>query len=788
MFKNYFNSAIRFFKRNKIFSIINFAGLTIALSASFIMLLFVINELSYNHSFKNLNRIYRVIHFNDEFKKKDAGTPFPLSSKLKQEIPQILKAANVRRTVMFINLELGELTSAGIGTESDFFEIFPLRFIYGIQDSTLLTERNSIVLTKSLSEKVFPGQNPIGKEIKAGVGSNSLNVFVIRGVVEDIPENSTLKAEFFISNKWSLDPVNRTFKIKNAEELWDKDFWTTYVLISKGSNISSIDDQFKSIEKKYLPDWLLNHYHLQKLSEVYLKSDDIQNSGIQGNLKSVRLYMFVSILILIVATINYIVLSTVVSSGRTKEIGIRKTFGAKISNIRYQLLSESVTSSLLVLPFVFVIMHFVLPHSQELFNTKLNFISSNLFLYIAVFIFLTTLVGISSGFYTSLYLSELKVNDILKNSVHSGKNRNHFRSTLIVIQLVLFCSFASGTLIIRSQYNYALSKDPGFFNKNVLLISPLPPDKRYAILVENIKSIPNVLSAAGIFDDLPMTNSATSIIPGYIDKEKKIPVESFSGDYNFIKTLGIQLVTGRDFSKEYGGDMTQSIIFNETAVKDLEIPDPIGKVVMGKTIIGVVKDFNLHSIHSKVPPLEISLTDEYIRAIAVNYNSGTLNDILPKVEQEWKKIYKIPFRYRTIEDAISGLYSNEKKLNVIILILTILILVISSFGLFGLTLFIAKTKVKEIGIRKIFGSAEQQIIFLNLKGYLILVLIASVISLPLTLIFIRNWLSNFAFKVQINWWIFLITAIIAGLIVFLTLISHSIKISRVNPLDAIKCE
>ena len=210
MFKNYFNSAIRFFKRNKIFSIINFAGLTIALSASFIMLLFVINELSYNHSFKNLNRIYRVIHFNDEFKKKYAGTPFPLSSKLKQEIPQILKAANVRRTVIFINLELGELTSAGIGTESDFFEIFPLRFIYGIQDSTLLTERNSIVLTKSLSEKIFPGQNPIGKEIKAGVGSNSLNIFVIRGVVEDIPENSTLKAEFFISNKWSLDPVNRT--------------------------------------------------------------------------------------------------------------------------------------------------------------------------------------------------------------------------------------------------------------------------------------------------------------------------------------------------------------------------------------------------------------------------------------------------------------------------------------------------------------------------------------------------------------------------------------------------
>lgn len=788
MFKNYFNSAIRFLKRNKIFSILNFAGLTIALSASFIMLLFVINELSYNHSFKNLNRIYRVIRFNDEFKNKDSGTPFPLSSKLKQEIPQILKAANVRRTVLFIKLDLGELTSVGIGTESDFFEIFTPRFIYGGQASDLLTERNSIVITKSLSEKIFPGQNPIGKEINAGVGSNSLNVFIIKGVVEDIPENSTFKAEYFISNKWTLDPVNRNFKIKNADELWDKDFWTTYVLISKSSNTSSVEDQFKSLETKYLPDWLLNHYLLQKFSDVYLKSEDIQNSGIKGNPKSVRLFMFVSILILIVATINYIVLSTVVSSGRTKEIGIRKTFGAKISNIRSQLLAESITSSLLVLPVVFILMYFVLPHSQELFNTKLSFITSNLLLYIIVFIFLTALVGISSGLYTSLYLSQLKVNDILKNSAHSGKKRIQFRSTLIVIQLVLFCSFASGTLIIRSQYNYALSKDPGFHNKNVLLISPLPPDNRHAILVENLKSVPNVISVSGIMDDLPMTNSASFIIPNYLDKEKKVTVESFSSDHNFIKTMGVELLAGRDFSKEYGGDMTQSIIINETAVKDLDIPDPIGKVLMGRTIIGVVKDFNLHSIHSEIPPLQISLTDQYIRSIVVHYSPETLKDILPQLEQEWKKVYKIPFRYRTIEDAISVLYSKEKKLNTVILILTILILVISSFGLFGLTLFIAKTKVKEIGIRKIFGSAEQQIIFLSLKGYLILVLIASIISVPLTLIFIRNWLNNFAFKVQINWWIFLITAIIAGLIVFLTLISHSIKISRVNPLNAIKYE
>ena len=772
--------------RNKIFSIINFVGLLIALSASFIMLLFVINELSFDRSFKNLKSIYRVTNFNDDFKKKIAGTPFPLSSILKQEIPQIEKAANIRKIVMTIKLEQGDFTSVGLGTESDFFEIFHINFSFGVKDSNQLTERNSIVLTKSLSEKIFPGQNPLGKEIDGIVSSNFK--FIVKGVVEDIPDNSTLQAAFFISNKWTLDPINRSFKIQNSNELWDKDFWTTYVLISRGSNISSVEGQFKSLETKYLPDWLHNHYLLQKLSDVYLKSDNIENSGIRGDIKSVRLYSLIAILILIVATINYIVLSTVVSTGKTKEIGIRKTFGANNRNIKIQLLCESIVSCILVLPFSIILMYVALPYSQQLFNTKLLIIPSNYISYLGVFLSLTIVVGIASGYYTSSYLSKLKINDVLKNSLQSGKTKNQFRSALIVIQLVLFCSFASGTLLIRSQYNYILEKNPGFINKDVLFISPLVPDKRHVIFTENIRSIPNVISASAIREDLPMTNSASSVIPGYINKEKKITTEFLSTDHNFIKTLGIKLLEGRDFSKEYGEDLTKSIILNETAVKELEIPDPIGKVVAGKTIIGVVKDFNLHSLHSEIPPLGISISDEFIRSVAIHYKPGTLKDILPKVKEEWNKLYKTTLRYRTIEEVISGLYSQEKKLNSIILILTILIMIISSFGLFGMTLFIAKTKVKEIGLRKIFGSGEKQIILLSLKGYLKLVIIATVISIPITLLFIKNWLNTFAYKVHLNWWIFLIIALLSGVIVFLTLISHSIKISRVNLLNAIKYE
>jgi len=285
--------------------------------------------------------------------------------------------------------------------------------------------------------------------------------FIITGVFENIPVNSTLRAQCFINSKWSLDPINKTFGITNADESWTHDFWTTWILLTKGSDANDLEAQFESFEKKYISEQPRNHYSLQKLSDVYLKSDDVQNTGIKGNMKNVRLFSLISILIILVAAINYIILSTALSTIRAKEIGIRKTFGAGNISIRNQMLSESILIVVLILPVALILAWIALPYAGKLFQKELFIIDLNIITYSSVYVIVTILIGLSAGLYTSTYLPKLKVLEIMKNTAYTGKRKSLLRSALIIIQLVIFCSFVSSVLTIRSQYQYALNKDTG---------------------------------------------------------------------------------------------------------------------------------------------------------------------------------------------------------------------------------------------------------------------------------------------------------------------------------------
>ena len=789
MFKNYLKSAIRFIKHNKVFAGINLIGLSIALAASFIMLLFVINELSYNQCHKNRKRVYRVLNYTVDFKKTVSGTPYVLANTLKNEFPQIEKAVKVRYVRGF-RLQVKEefITVNAIGTDSDIFDIFTLPLIGGSSGKNLLDDQNSIVLSRSLAGKIFPGQDPVGQEI-IGEVNNAEQVFMIRGVFEDLPENSTFRTQCLLNSRWTLDDINKTFKTTNADMDWTMTFWTTWVLLSKEVNVKTLENQFRAFEIKHINEKPAYQYSLQNLGDVYLGSADVANAGITGNKSNVRLFSAIAFLIVLVAAINYIILSTAVSTGRRLEIGIRKTFGAIKRSIKNQLLSESVLLAMIVLPIALILMRIALPYAGKLFQTKLNIISSNIIVYISVYLVLTIIIGVVSGFYTSSYLSGLKVMDIIKSSVHSGKKKQYFRSILIVVQLVIFCSFVAGTLIIRSQYLYAINKDPGHYNKDILIIDLGRDFNGYSAFINNIKSNPNVILAAGTMEGLPMLSSGVFMVPHFQDKEVKVQVEGMSVDYDFLKTMGIKILQGRDFSPDFGSDLPKSSILNETAVRQLGITDPLGKQMGGSTIIGVVKDFNLHSIHSDIPPLSIHMTDKYIRQVAVHYKQGTLNNILPMLEAEWKKVApERSFHFTTIEDLIKSIYSSERNLSTIVSIFALFTLLIAAFGLFGLTLFVARSRIKEIGIRKAFGSSEQAIVFSFLKNNLILVLTAALLSIPVTLYFMNKWLSNFAFKTKINWWVFVISFAVAAVVVLLTVFIHSYKASRINPVKALRYE
>ncbi len=787
MLRNNLKTALRFLIRNKLFTFINTIGLSIALATSFIILLLAVNELSYDRFNKNRKRIYRVLNFDNALNITQAGTPYVLASSLIENFPQIEKAirlSHCRDFKLKVNDEYISINDA-IATDSEIFDIFTLPLILGTSNKDLLENPNSLIVSRELAEKLFQGEKPICKEI-IGMVNNQEYSFIITGVFENIPVNSTLRADCFVHNKWSLDRINKIFGTTDADKSWRRDFWRTWILLSEGNDTSSLGKQFRSIESKRY-----NHLKLQELSSVHFNSDNVENTGMMGNMKNVKLFCLIALLIILVASINYMILSTALSTIRAKEIGIRKTFGAGNHNIRNQMLSESVLMVVLVLPVALFLTLITLPYAGKLFQKELFIIGNNIIIYVSVYILLTILIGLSSGLYASTYLSRLKVLDVLKNTAYAGRRKILIRSALVIVQLVVFCSFVSCVLIIRSQYKFALNKDSGYHIHDILQINLGDDFPAYSAYLENIKTNPNIINATGILGGIPRIGSMYTIASHHEKKDILVKIEKMDVDYGFFETMGVELIQGRSFSPEYGNDIKEnSTIVNETLVKQLGIKDPIGDYMDYMTIIGVVKDFNLNPINSEIPALSIDLTtSKYIDNIVVHYKPGTLKAILPMLKAEWKKItpYK-PFAFSTIEDIIKDSYTAEKNLISIVSIAAIFTILIAAFGLFGLALFVARARTKEIGIKKVFGSSEKAILYSLLFENIIMVFIATITSVPITIYFMSDWLTNYPYKIDISWWVFLIDFAIAGSLVILTVYSHAYKVSRTNPVKALRYE
>jgi putative ABC transport system permease protein len=790
MFKNYFNSALRFWKHNKLFVSINALSLSIALSVTFIITLYVVNEYSYNRCHANFKRIFRVLNYYVDYKKSYTETPYILASALKAEYPQVEKSISVIDiTSLRIKVENEDFTvNDAVLTNSDVFDIFTLPIVKKVEQGDILEDKNSIVISQKLAGKIFPGQDPIGKGIKVRF-SDGYRLFLVKGVFKDIPLNSTFKAQCIFSSKLILEEINKAYSVTNADKNWTINRVVTWVLLSKNSNAKELEKQFQTFELKNLGQNSHYHYLLQNLSKVYLGSENVGNPGIIGNTKNIRLFITIALLIVLIASTNYIILSTSVSSERMKEIGLRKTFGANNLSIKYQLYSESILMAIAVMPISILIMWSALPTASKLFETPIQIIPSNILAYILISLALTLFIGILSGIYTSTILSKLEVTNILKNSIQTGKRKTLLRSSLIVFQLIIFCSFVSAVLIIRAQYQYAIKRDPGHYNSNIIILNLGRNFNGYQALLNDIKANSNVIMAAGCAECLPMQNSGMGVFQHFQDKEVRVQVEAMSVDFNFLETMGIKLVDGRYFSKEFGGDLTEARILNETAVQKLGIVNPVGQKFAGGTIIGVVKDFNLHSIYTEIPPAFIQLTDEYVFQLVVHYSPGSLKNVRQMLELEWKKFGAgKPYSYKTIEDLITNIYLSENKLDILVAIYAIIAIIIAASGLFGLTLFMARTRTKEIGIKKVFGCSEKSIIYSFTLNNFVLVLLSGLISIPITLYFMTSWLKNFAYKISIDWWVFVVAFIIASTIVHLTVFLYSYKVTSINPINALRSE
>jgi putative ABC transport system permease protein len=511
----------------------------------------------------------------------------------------------------------------------------------------------------------------------------------------------------------------------------------------------------------------------------------------QGNINNVYIFSLIGIIILVIACINYTILSTAKSSTRSKEIGIRKVLGAGKNTLLKQILGESVLISFISLPVALLLAHLLLPSVNQLFRKQLVIHYSENWQFIAGFILLTLFVGLISGSYLAFYLSSFQPVDVLKSKINIGITRSIYQKILIIIQLIIFVVLILGTCIIYKQIHYALHKDMGL-NKEGLVIIHYDDDgfrKRYESFKNEISKNPDIINVSGAMFSPPYNGGMQWDVPRIDDPDQIIKVEGLAVDFNYIETLGFTLSEGRTFSKEFGSD-SSAIMLNETAVKKLGLADPVGKMIDDRLIIGVIKDFHLHSFHKAIMPMIIDIMlMKYAGEVVVRIKPDNISTTMNFIEDKWKEFAPdVPFDYSFFDDALEELYSEEQRFGKIISLFTLLAVFIASIGLFGLSLFIGEQRVKEIGIRKVFGSSVSRIVKLILKEYLLMVLIANLIAWPVAYFIMNKWLQNFAYHAKIDFWLYIGAAALSMFIVLMTMSFQTIKAAQTNPAETLKYE
>jgi len=789
MFRNYLKTAIRNLRNNITFTLINTVGLSIALAASFIIVLFVINQLSFNQTHKNKGSVYRVINHYINFDINSDQTPYILSETMKEIIPQVSKASNIRQVRSFeIQLQNENINMKRVvGCQSDIFDIFTIPLIHGHNNGELLKDKQSICISESTAKKIFGTNNVMGKEILASVDKVE-HTFTVKAVFKDLPKNSTFRPNCLINGLHNIPRFNKHFNTKSIETNWEYNLCNTWVKLTDSRQVAEVEKQLKSFESKYLNNNKEFSYSLQNLSDVYLNSQHIQSNDLKGNWNSIKIFIAIAIAIILVALINYVILSTAVSSNRSTEIGIRKTFGAANKQVSLQFLTESLILSVMVLPISILLMILARPYAESLFETSLPIISGNVIYYLLAYLFLSIFIGFLAGLYTSLGLSRLKVVDILKVKIVQGKKKNFVRSSLIIMQLIIFCFFVACAFVINAQYQLAISKHPGFHNKNILLAN-VRSGKLLKPFLNEVRQHSSVIKAGGAARGLPTYSSATMMFPHQQNKEEKVKVEGFFVDYGFLETMGVELVEGRYFTNNSANDSKTACILNETAVKAFGIENAVGNKLESYNIIGVVKDFYLHSFHSEVPPLMIVITENYLSQIAIQYHEESKEDLLSHLHTSWNKLSPdTKLEVSSVEDLIKQMYAGEKNKFTIVSIFAFFTMIIASFGLFGLTLFIARSRTKEIGIRKVLGCSEMDIIYSFVKTNIIYVAIACILSIPITNYAMNIWLKDYALKTDIEWSFYTFTFLIASIVVIVTVLTHSYRASKLDPVKSLRYE
>jgi len=806
MLKNYLKIAFRNIIKHRIYSFINIAGLSIGLCCCLLIFMYVRDELSYENYNKNADQVYRVYdeRISDDSFSKIALTPPIMAASLKQnfsDIQETLRLFYMSWNKQLINIDENQFYDEHFWlAEPNIFYFFQLKLLKG-NTATALVDPYSIILSKETAERFFGNENPLGKTLKI----NNSNEYKVTGILADIPGNFHLKIDML----GSFSSI-RAFGVTEARmKNWVWQQFYTYIQVPANYNISTLENKLPDFIKKNADPvtrksgfWF--NTKLQPLKSIHLHSSDLKfDFSERGDITYVTIFSIIAIFILLLACINFMNLTTSRSSIRSREIGIRKIIGARRSKIIMQFFGESIIMTSIAMLLAVGIAELVLPYFNAIAGKTFSLtsqLSNGLFFYLIGF---SLLVGIISGSYPALYLSAFNPLKIIKGESKSGKSSfTLLRKILVVVQFSVSIFLLVGTIIVSNQLNFALNKSLGFDKEQVVVLPIHNGNVRnnYESVKAQILKDKNVISATACYG-----------LPGHIIAMDGIQVsgtEDSKGirvivaDQDYIKTLGMNIVAGRDFSKDFKTDETNAYVINESAVNFLGFgssEDAIGKdlnwsvwgtdsVKHGK-IIGVVKDFKIASIHNKIEPVVIQYYQQAFSSFAVRIKSSDIKSTLANLKTMWKRILpEWPFEYSFLDQDFAKLYNTEQRLSEIVTTFSFLAIFIACLGLLGLVSYATEMRSKEIGIRKVLGASSSQIIKLIIKEFTLLILISNIIAWPVAYLVISNWLENFAYRVNLNIWVFLLSAGIVLLIALFTVSFQSIKAANSNPVKVLKYE
>ncbi len=815
MLKNYLIIAVRNIAKNKTFSVINVIGLAVGVALFLLISLFVINEFSYDKFNEKVDRTYRIyVHSNiNGQESNNSKSPGLMGPRLKRDFPEIETYTRVGWFGQhnFTYEEKSFRESNIYGVDSTYFDVFTLPFIKG-NPKTALKKPGTLVITESTEKKYFGKEDALGKILHTDKQSD----FIITGVMKDFPKNSHFKTDF-LSSIYSYPQIEKDYWL----ELW----YSTYLVLKKGTDPIAFENKLTEAGKKYITPsaeavlgsnldlFLLKgniyQHKLQPLSSVYLYSQ--RKYGIDlntewGDIKTsdiVYCYVLggIAIFILLIAVINFINLTTAKAERRAKEVGIRKTVGSSRFSLVIQFFTESILMSFLSVLLGLIIMHLILPLFNSFTGHALSLEYFNNLYSIPIIVGFILILGILAGMYPAFYLSSFAPSHILKSNIGKGSQKGSLRGTLVILQFSITIILLIGTIIIKNQLDYLNSRNLGFNKERLVILNDTNLlGNNYEIFKNDILKNPGILSASlssrmfdnGIAGHGYLFNKMTGTDP--------LTFQFLNTDYDFIKSYQMKIADGRFFSKEFITD-SNAVVINQAAVREIGRGNPIGKklVLLGTAgaeskpynIIGIVEDFNYESLHQKVRPLALHLRSEFYGAtvIALRLSGVNVTGTMAYVNETWNKFVRNnKINYSFLDQNLARLYETEGKINILVGVFTFLSIFIACIGLFGLASFVTEQRVKEIGIRKTLGASVFELVVLLSTEFTKWVIISNIIAWPVAYYFMNKWLQNFAYKVAMEWWVFLAAAASALLIAIFTVSYQALSAATANPVNSLKNE